>query len=375
MIAVDVRTRFFRFQPPSPLVSSLGSRSFRTLCLVEVETEDGLIGLGESWTNFPHWGAAERHATLMHGIRPLIVGQNVSDVIGTHYRLFQQLERIGLQWGSPGAISQAISGVDLALWDLAGKRHKIPVYQLLGGGRSHVPVYASGLGPIVDEDIIRRHRQMGINVFKLKVGFGLDQDIDQINRLRKLVGPSAHILVDANQAWTVREALTEISAMKPFQIDWIEEPVRADDFDAMATVVERSPIPIAAGENLYGRSQFASWSAHQALNIAQPDITKVGGLSEAWVIAQMVRSWHIPYAPHFLGSVIGLAATCHLFSAVPGGLWVELDSNPNALREEIAEPLAVRDGLIAVPQDPGLGIRLKESTLKKYEIGWDEASA
>lgn len=377
MKITDVNVRFFGYRPSHPPVSSFASMARRTMCLVEVRAEDGTTGVGESWVNFPGWAPWERRATILAGLRPLVVGRDATDVAGTHRHIVQALERIALQWGAPGPIWQAISGVDLALWDLAGKARGLSVAEMLGSSTTtRVPIYASGLGPEVTEADVERQRDRGISVFKLKIGFGREQDLQQIGRLRELVGGDATVLVDANQAWDAQTAITMSRELERFGIAWLEEPVRADDLDVAVEVVAHSRVPIAAGENLYTRKSFMRWASQRGFNIAQPDVTKVGGLSEALVIAQMVQAWDLPYAPHFFGSAVGLIATAHLFAAVPGGLWVEFDSNPNPLREEVvAEGIVIENGHLVLPAGPGWGITLKEDTLAAYELNVDDAES
>lgn len=369
-----IRVRFFRYQPETPLVSSLGRQSRRLMCLIEVVTEDGLVGVGESWVNFPSWAASDRYAAIHCGLSPLLIGHDVSDVMGTHQRLVAAVQRIGRQSGNPGPLAQAISGIDLALWDLAGQRSRQPVFRLLGGGNPRVPLYASALGPTVDDQIVQHHQGLGFKAFKLKVGFELTHDVSQLQRLRVLVGDRATVMVDANQAWQPAEALEAIRALAPMGLRWVEEPVAADDCDGMARVAQSSSVPIAVGENLYGRQTFAHWATRKAFEVAQPDVTKGGGLSEAWVVAHMMRAWNIPYAPHFLGGAIGLIASCHLFAAVPGGLWVEWDTNPNPLRDSILDPhIEIKDGHVYLPERPGWGFRIREEQLAPYEVSWEEA--
>ncbi|MCF8568513.1 mandelate racemase/muconate lactonizing enzyme family protein [Alicyclobacillus tolerans] len=369
MKIIDVKTRFFGYKPVHAVTNSFGAIKRRTMCLVEVVAEDGTTGYGESWVNFPEWGPKERKATIEEGIRPLLVGTDATQVVGNHDMLMKKLNRIGLQWGSVGAIHQAISGVDLALWDLCGKIRGLPVYKMLGGETKGIPVYASGLGPQVQRDNIMEHMALGIHAFKLKVGFGKDQDLEALRNLRNLVGENASVMVDANQAWTLNQAIQMIDAFQPYNVSWLEEPLRADDMDGYIKLTNQSSIPISAGENLYGRRPFAKWGNSQAIHIAQPDVTKVGGLTEALVITQMMQSWDIRYAPHFLGSIIGLIATCHLFATVPGGMIVELDANENPLRNGVLEsPIRIEGGKLSLPDGPGWGIQFSEQKLKEFEI-------
>lgn len=366
---IDVKARFFRFRPPEPMVSSMGQRDYRVLCLIEITADNGLTGYGESWLNFPAWGPRERAGTIEEGVKPVLIGENPEHVLALNDKLWRHLTRIGLQWGSPGAISQAISGADLALWDLAGKLVGLPVCRMVGERGAPVPVYASGLGPIVDEEVVRWHQDRGVQAFKLKIGFNPDQDLRELRRLRKMVGAEALVMADANQAWQAREAMTMADRLQEFNLRWLEEPVAASDLPGSIRVAQHSPVPIAAGENLYGLRTFVDWMDAGGLHVVQPDLTKVGGFSRAYTVARMAEAWGIPYAPHFLGSGLGLLATAHLFAAVPGGLIVELDSNPNRLRTSLFHGgLTIEQGHLVLPAGVGWGLDFDWDVLRDHEF-------
>lgn len=375
MVVDDVRVRFFRYRPPQPLAISIGQQTVRLLCLVEVQSSTGRVGIGESWVNFPSWVAAERYATLTEGFAPLLRGQAVQDVGRVHDRLAQSVAALARQAGATGPLSQALSGIDLALWDLRASERGLPVYRMLGGHGRRVPVYASGLGPTVDAVTVRQHMAQGIRMFKLKVGFDDREDYDNVVRLRDLVGPTADIMVDANQAWSVPQAQRMIQRLQAVGLRWVEEPIACDDREGMEQLVAWSPVAISAGENLYGLATFRQWATRRALTIAQPDVTKVGGLTPAWHIAQEMAAVPLPYAPHFMGGIVGLMASCHLWAGVPGGIAVELDSNPNPLRTDIADPpLQIEEGCLVIPEAPGWGISMSEERLHPYEVSWQDAA-
>ncbi len=363
----DLRVQFLEYRPEKPVVSSIGAITRRVTCLVTVVTEDGLEGVGESWVNFPDWAPQERRATIENGVRPLILGMDSADIDSVHRRLVNQLERIGLQWGALGPIWQAISAVDMALWDIAGKRRQLPVWKLLGGKQNTIPVYASGLGPDVDEALVRQHLALGINIFKLKVGRSRKQDLAEVAHLRDIVGSQATILVDANQGWSHENAQAIIPDLYRLGVQWVEEPLRADDLEGTAALAAESLIPIALGENLYGREAFRRWTEYRAVQIVQPDLSKCGGFTEARAIVETVKPANIPYAPHFLGSAVGLVASAHFLAGVPGGLYLELDTNPNPLRDKLcANTVRIDDGRLKLAPDPGLGVSLARDILESY---------
>ncbi|CAG7616839.1 D-galactarolactone cycloisomerase [Paenibacillus allorhizosphaerae] len=342
----------------------------RTTVLVKVETDTGEYGIGEIWNNFPSWGVYEKVTTLKHGITPLLIGEDPLDIGEINAKLFRALTVLGLQWGALGPIYQSISGIDMALWDLKGKHMGKPVAQLLGGhDRQPVQVYASGIGPGEIENLIESHQEMGVSAFKLKVGKNDEQDFRNLQKMRGMLQPDDKIMIDANQAWDRENAIRNLQRFKAFNLTWIEEPLRCDDFNGYRFVRESTGIPVAAGENLYGERHARMALENRALDIIQPDLSKNGGISECRAMADIARSADVPFAPHFLGGAVCLAASLHFFSAVPGGVLLELDANPNPFREKLfTTPFVVKDGKLAVPQGPGLGMELDPEFVEHYRI-------
>lgn len=364
------QVHLFAYRPEKPVVSSVGMIEQRATCLVELETREGIRGFGESWVNFPAWAVLERRATLLQGVRPLVLGADETDIEGIHRRVLRDLLPIGRQWGAVGPIWQAVSAVDQALWDIAGQRARQPIWRLLGGGGGTVPVYASGLGPQVEPRVVEDCLVRGIRIFKLKVGRDLNHDLEQVTLLRRIIGNAATIWVDANQGWdTVEEARRAIGTLAEQGVTLVEEPIAADDWEGMAQLAASTPIPLAVGENVYGVTQFRRWAERGVFGVAQPDVSKGGGITEAKRIAtELHKNFGLSYAPHYLGGAVGLYATAHLFNGVPGGIAVELDTNPNPLREDLVEPSPrVRDGQLELPSGPGLGITFRQDIWRRYQ--------
>lgn len=349
---------------------SFGHMDERSTLLVLVKTDSGLVGVGESWINFPSWGAEERVATIHHGLRPLLIGEDALNISGIWNRLWRNLNRLGLQWGALGPIYQATSGVDIALWDLVGKMLNVPLYKLLGGADSvHVPAYASGINPDNAEHDAVKAVEQGFSRIKLKVGFGRDVDMRNVAAIRRAVGDGVKIAVDANQAWSRSEARKMAGLLAEFDVEWLEEPIPCDDREGLKDLRRESSVPLAAGENTYGVKNFVQLLTDGAVDIIQPDVTKVGGLTEARTILHLARTYGVPFCPHFFGSAVGLAASAHLFASSPGGIAVEVDVNPNPLRERLLEePLRIVDGELYLPDGPGLGVTLRAQTVDKYRV-------
>lgn len=354
----------------SPVRTSFGTMTERYAILVRIDTDAGISGWGESWGNFPAWSPRERVYTIREGLAPLLLGENPCQVVWLHEKLQDGMATLARQWGAPGPVSQAISAVDIALWDILGKELGQPIYKLWGGATDvNVPVYASGLGPDDPAGLVEPLLENGVSALKLKVGFGMKTDRENLVRMRERIGDGAILLTDANQAWDLSTALQMASTLAKFGVYWLEEPLPADRFAEMAQLREQVPFRIAAGENVYGRTGFRSLLDAGAVDVIQPDICKTGGLTEARAIVAMAAAWNIPYAPHYLGSAVGLVASLHLFAATPAGWMMELDANPNPLREELGgEAVQVHAGCLAVPEAPGIGLVPDSAVLEQYRV-------
>lgn len=353
-----------------PVRTSFGEMNRRTNVLVRIEADTGEYGIGEIWNNFPAWGAYEKIATLEYGVAPLLIGEDPLDIAGINRKLHQALSVLGRQWGAVGPIYHSISGVDMALWDLSGKHWRMPVYQLLGGKRREaIGVYASGLGPRLSEDMVIRQLETGVSAFKLKVGHDRELNVRNLARLREIIGPDDRLMIDANQAWDRGSAIAHLRLYEPYRLEWVEEPLRCDDYEGMRQLREQTGIPVAAGENIYGSDQARKALEQRALDILQPDMSKNGGLTEALAAAGAAGDYGAPCVPHFLGGAVCLAASMHFCAGVAIETMLELDANPNPFREKLfAEPFVIRGGKLKVPDRPGLGFELDPEFVEHYRV-------
>ncbi|MFZ5779048.1 MAG: mandelate racemase/muconate lactonizing enzyme family protein [Pseudomonadota bacterium] len=359
----SVGVTVYRVPVTDPVLTSFGVLRDRTAVVLHLRDDDGMDGWGEVWCNFPQAGPEHRARLCVEAIAPLALDQSWETPGQCFEEISRRLHVLALQSGEPGPIAQCIAGLDVALWDLWGKRRGEPLWRLLGGRSGEVRVYASGINPTQPERIALERRDEGHRAFKLKVGFGRDRDRSNLQTLREALGDSAILMVDANQAWTPAEAMDmarELAGARPL---WIEEPIPADEsLESWRTVAAASPIPLAAGENLRGQ-HFERFLASGALGVIQPDVAKWGGLSRCLDIAKSALSRGVMFCPHWLGGGIGLAATLHLKAAAGGDGFAEVDANANPLREALSgRALPVRDGRIQAGDQPGLGVspRLEE---------------
>lgn len=365
----EVEPVVLRAEIPEPVRTSFGTMEHRWSVLVRIGTDAGIEGWGESWCNFPSWAPFERVHTL-RGLAPLVVGRDPRDVTFVHDGVRRATRILERQWGAPGPVGQALSAIDVALWDVLGKLTGQPIVRLLGGRAGmDVPVYGSGLGPGDPTRSIERLQAVGVGAYKLKVGFGPDRDARNLTRMRKLIGTDAVLWADANQAWSFSAAREALAMLGDHGVALLEEPLPAGDYAGLARLREVAPIPLAAGENAVRREDFVEMLAADCVDVVQPDVTKCGGLTDARFACQLAAAHGRAFAPHYLGGAVGLVASLHLFGSVPGGTMMELDANPNPLRDvlggELVRPV---DGRLRVPSGPGLGITPSPEALQRYRV-------
>jgi len=340
--------------------------------LVMVQTEAGLTGLGSVFTS----------EALVRGafgvLEPLLIGENALEP----ERVSEKLHQNTFWQGRGGAITHAISGIDIALWDILGQATGQPVGRLLGGRyRERVRPYASILmeEPAVLADRLQAIKSRGFRAFKIGWGpFGrrhhsLDEQI--VRAAREAIGPEAMLMVDAGGSdafWTqgYKWALRTSEMLADYAVDWFEEPLVPDALPDFVRLREHSRVPIAGGEVLTRRQAFQPWLEADAFDIVQPDVTKVGGISEERRIAWMAQEHGIKFIPHGWNTAVGLAADLQLASAFPATDLVEyLDGSP-FIDEIVTHPWKLdADGMLPIPMAPGLGIALNREAVAKYTGG------
>jgi D-galactarolactone cycloisomerase len=342
----------------TPVQTSFGIMRERPAVYLWVEDSLGNIGIGEVWCNFPVCGAEHRANLLNTVILPAIIGQEFSDPVSCFNQLQSQFQRLAIQAGEFGPIAQCIAGLDIALWDLLARRINTPLYRLMGGTESKVKVYASGINPGDALATVRRCRDAGYTAFKLKIGFGEKTDFDNISRITEQLSGNESLMVDANQAWNLDEAIQYSNDLEQFSLGWLEEPILANMPEtAWKKLADNCPIPLAGGENIADQTGFDRAIGGDWFDVVQPDICKWGGFSAVLPIAKQTVSAGKRYCPHFLGGGVGLIASAHILAAVGGNGWLEVDSNPNPLRESLYDP-NVTNGSINLAENAGLGITI-----------------
>ena len=345
----------------------VGNMVKRDLVLVKVTTDDGTVGYGEA-----HHGMAPTAIAdiVNHSLAPLVIGADALDRENIYARMYQaHIATHGT--GQAGVI--AASGIDIALWDIAGKVLGQPVSTLLGGVPRTVRAYAGGLSlgwqPL---DTLEREVaalvDQGYSAIKLRVGDTPKKDAERVGHIRKTFGDDLDIAVDAQTRYDLLDIPDVVRYCEAYRVYWLEEPLTPDNIDGFLAIKRRTATPVAAGENHFTRYQFRELLKAGAIDIVQCDCTKAGGISEVKKIADMVSAWHLSFAPHTSQSIISVAANLHVLAAAPNGLIFEADlAEVNPYRDELAvNGPAVVNGHIAVPEGPGLGLDIDEAALDKY---------
>lgn len=355
----SVATFVLRVPLADPLPTSFGLMDARTTLLVRLEDGDGVVGWGEVWCNFPTFGAEHRAMLVERIVAPMLAADGGVVQPGTFAAdLERRLEALALQTGEFGPLAQVLGGLDMAVWDIAGRRTELPLHNLLGApDATSVPAYASGINPTDPGATVRAAREAGYRAFKLKVGFGRERDLANAAAVAGALGEGDVFMVDANQRWGRDEALAMAREFATMGAEWLEEPLPAnaahDDWRAVAA----GGIALAAGENVRGLDAFEAALATGWLGVAQPDAGKWGGLSGGLSVAAAARAGGKRFCPHHLGGAVGLVAAAHLLAAAGGDGLLEVDFNDNPLRTALVGPLpALADGRWALPSGTGLGV-------------------
>ena len=348
----------------------------RQICLVKVIAEDGSYGWGEGY------GPAGVVQAGVDFLAPLVLGEDPLHVEA----IWNKMHLRTLDYARRGALVASLSALDIAIWDLRGKLLGQPISVLLGGRRrERVKVYATGMYFVESDDLIGKlvdeaqsYVAAGFQALKMKVGLGVDTDARHVRALRQAIGADIELMVDANHAFSRSEAWAFARRIEELDIAFFEEPLSPEDYEGYHELRGRTTIPIAGGECEYLLAGFRQLLSNQCVDIAQPDICGAGGLTETKRIATLARAFQTNVLPHSWGTGIAFAAGLQLVSAldpVPGRLrmpemMLEMDRSENALRDKLTYPqFQARDGYVAVPDAPGLGIDVDPQQLARFTSG------
>jgi D-galactarolactone cycloisomerase len=357
-----VRIEVFHFVAPiaEPIVTAFGSISARNALLIKVEDKDGAFGWGEVWANFPPSGAESKMRLLETTIMPMTLGRNWATPAAALIDLTSRTRRNAIQSGEPGPFASCIAGLEVALSDLAARKAGVPLWKALGRTEAPEPLlaYASNLNPKGAPEYVARCRERGYRAFKLKVGFDLKSDLQNVRDITDGLKGGERFMIDANQAWDLATARPAIEAFGHFPLDWIEEAIPADEPpEHWAELAMLSRVPLAGGENLIGFQAFDAAINAGHLGVIQPDIGKWGGISGCTAVARRAVAAGRRYCPHWLNSGLGLHAAAHVLAAVGGGGLIEHDAMENPLQAVLAQPFpTLVEGRLPLTEASGLGI-------------------
>ena len=336
-------------------------------CLVKITADDGTFGWGEAHAPL---GPRATKAVVEDVLAPLLLG---GDPLAVEYHWERMYGSMRLRGHSTGYQLEAISGVDIALWDLAGKLLGVPVYRLLGGPyRTSLPTYASGIpGTTIEERVAQAQRFIaaGYTAMKLSIGRGdIDSDLAMAAAVAAAIRGQADLLIDAHGAYTADNALYVGRKLQELGVYWLEDPLAPEDVDGYVHLTAALDMAVAAGETECTRWQFEERLSRRAVDVILPDICRAGGISEGRRIATVASLHGMKWAAHVsMGSSVHVAAAAHLAAASANFLVFEFSSTPNPIGERLlTAPLHPERGYLTLPTGPGLGIAFNEDRLQAH---------
>ncbi|MDR9828011.1 mandelate racemase/muconate lactonizing enzyme family protein [Vibrio sp. FNV 38] len=364
----------------TPFYFSQGWVKARSSLIVEVVTEDGISGWGESLCHglqSPLIAAS----FIENVFKPMLIGRDAFDV----EVLWEEMYNRTRPYGQGGAAVNAISGVDIALWDAIGRALNKPIHKLIGGAfRKDVVPYATGFYRVEDgqypQDLIEEAQcyvNGGLSALKLKVGFDVKNDIELIHQIREAVGPNVRIMADANASYTVGTARQIIKETEECDLYFLEELLAPEDLKGYKQIKNLSKTKIAAGEQIFGKQGYRPWLAQGALDIIQPDLCSSGGITECKKIAALAQANNTMMIPHVWGSGVGIAASLQFIASIPATPMslnpiepmLEFDLSSHPFRTDlIFDGIQLSDGKVAISDKPGIGMEVNTEIINKYKI-------
>jgi D-galactarolactone cycloisomerase len=381
-----VRASWLRAPIPAAAahVSDFGRNDSFNMCLVEIDSDAGITGLGEAKAAVGNLGNYAAIVTLIREeFAPLLIGRDPRDITGAWDLLYNGSRahyavREGRTFptiGRRGVTLSAVSGIDIALWDILGRSLDVPLWRLMGGRyRDRVPAYASGgwapvggIGKQMLQYVERGHRAV-----KMRVGLqdrSVDDSAARVREARETLGPEIGLMVDAHGTWSVREAQRFARKVADCDLGWLEEPVSPDNVAGQAEVRAATDIPIAAGESEQTRFAFRDLIEARAVDVLQPDVAIAGGITETLRICALAATHGHTVAPHLWGGAVLFASGLHLAVATPCVTTLEFSRGENPLLHElIEEPFELRDGYLIPSERPGLGISLRRDFVRSITV-------
>jgi len=385
----DIRTIAVEVNLKQTVFDANYTMATKPALLVEVHTDEGLVGLGEA----AHFGGpmASTAQVIEHELKPYLIGEDPRDI----ERLWERMHRRAYKHARGGIVIAAISGIDIALWDLRGKMANMPVWRLLGGYRKRVPAYATGgfyaEGKGVPELVaeMESYVEAGFRAVKMKVGRNSDielsalrasnergvaevslaTDIERVAAVREAIGPDIDLLIDCHNHFTVKGALEVADALRPLDLYWFEQPTPESNLANCLEVKDRCGMTTAGGEQRRFREEWTEVFEHRTMDTIMPDVTVVGGISELKKITDAASAWGIPTAPHGPFGPIALVSHLHVMAACPSTTILEYGWGEIPWRHGLMRPVEViKNGRIRLTERPGLGFELNPDLLEAHRV-------
>ncbi|WP_026702001.1 mandelate racemase/muconate lactonizing enzyme family protein [Salibacterium aidingense] len=380
MKIIDVIPHVLTTPLEEPFSFSQGWVHQRSTVITEIVTDEGITGWGESLCHGlqpPEIAAS----FINYCFKPLLLEKDPFDV----EVLWEEMYNVSRPYGQSGAAVNAISGVDIALWDIIGKSVNKPVSKLIGGTfRTEITPYATGFYRKKNQDDIeagineaKSHLSKGFKAFKLKTGFGVEADLEYIHEIRKAVGEEPKIMLDANGAYNASLARRILLESESDNIHFFEEPLPPEDLEGYKQLKNLTKTYVAAGENIFGKIGYRHWISGGALDILQPDLCSSGGFTEGKKIAAMAQAYNTMLIPHVWGSGIGLAASMQYIASLPPiplslnpmEPYLEYDQSSHPFREDlIYDAVRMENGKVNIPEKPGIGVEINRDVIKEYSV-------
>jgi len=377
---IDVTVHVIKSKLDKPFAFSQGWVNERSATLIEIKTNEGIAGWGEAFCQGlepPEISAA----VIENALKPILLEQCPLDIEVLWHKMYSTTR----DYGRKGSVISAISAVDIALWDIAGKYYNEPIHQLLGGAfRNKIKPYATGFYRLKGKGEANRlaeeaisHYENGFDHMKVKLGFGIEDDLKCMESIYSaLKNKNVTLMIDTNHAYGRSEALLLGKQLEDYRLRWYEEPVVPEDINGYSELKSKLNIPIAGGENEHTLFGFKSLFENNAVDIAQPDIGSCGGITGAKQIINLAHSFGVEVNPHVWGSAIAQAASIQVIASIPVTHFsifarepiLEYDQSSHPFRRELlTSPIELVNGMINVPKEKGLGIDINLNTIKKYK--------
>ena len=362
---IEVINLRFEYPPEKRFHYAGGICTGRLTTLIKVHTDDGVEGLGSVYSH------PDLVRTIVEGqLRPLLIGSDPLEIEACWQRCYA----LTRWYGRKGVAVSALGGIDIALWDIRGKVEGKRICDLLGHAQESVPAYASGLlwkrevAELRDE--AQRHVERGFRGVKMRLGKDRGYDLAALSAVRDTIGPDIRLMVDGNARYSINEARRMASAWLSADVFWLEEPFAPEQPEAFRALRPNIPgIPLAAGENEFGRQGFKELIDGGVVEIAQPDCCRCGGLTDALRIASDAAEKDVKIAPHTWSDAVALTANMHLVAATPHALTVEVDQTGNPFIDDLLiDGPRIVDGRAVLPTGSGLGIELNTETMRRYTV-------